>query len=136
MSSSSSAVDPALASRPQQEVGPLRPYVQTSEGLQGSGPPCDQQQGLYASFSSNDASNTHRESDPVWAAVNAQRLGPTLTIRGNWRQDEKSGGEAELHRLAALVVTSSNAANTVSLQFLGLLDFCITSDGTQGCENA
>ena len=45
MSSSSSAVDPALASRPQQ-VGPLRPYVQTSEGLQGSGSPCDQQQGL------------------------------------------------------------------------------------------
>ncbi|RYN82775.1 hypothetical protein AA0120_g9367 [Alternaria tenuissima] len=60
MSSSSSAVDPALASRPQQEVGPLRLYVQTLEGLQGSGPPCDQQQGLYASFSSNNASDTHR----------------------------------------------------------------------------
>ena len=58
----SSAVDPALASRPQQEVGPLRSYVQISEGQQGSSPPCDQQQGLYASLSLNDASNAHRRA--------------------------------------------------------------------------
>jgi hypothetical protein len=93
VSSLLSTVDPALASRPQQGVGPLRSYVQVSEGQQGSGPPYGQQQGLYASLSLNDAFNAHPDSDPVWAAVNAQRLGPTLTIRGDWRQGEKRGEE-------------------------------------------